>query len=258
MRVVIVDSDPMSAKFLGFVLGEAGYDVVRLTSAAESLQTVAGMDAVLLEAELDDMDGCELCTELRARRYNGPIIFVTPRGEIQRKVRAFNCGADDYIVEPFDPLELIARVEAVSRRCRQADYQALGTLLKVGDVELAIGDLTVRVGDNPPVLLTPTEMRMLEFLMRNAELTIDRDALIERTWGYDFVGESNRVDVYVSRLRKKIERDPSEPEYLHTVRGIGYVFRSSPSAGLVPLRPARYTHDRHDHELFREVAGAAR
>lgn len=237
MRIVVIDPEDMTAKLLGFVLGEAGHEVVLTSSAFEALAEVASQntDAVLLESELPDMSGWDLCKELRARRYNGPVIFVTHRSETRDKLRAFDHGADDFIVEPFDPLELMARVEAVARRCRQADYQALGTVLKVGDVELSIGDLTLRIGDQPPVLLTPTEMRMLECLMRNAEITISRETLIVRTWGYDFVGESNRVDVYVSRLRKKIERDPAEPEYLHTVRGIGYVFRAPARAELLPF-----------------------
>lgn len=240
MRVVVIDPEFMTARVLGFVLGEAGHDVVLTSSASDALVEVTAQktDVVLLEAELPDMNGCDLCKELRARRYNGPIIFVTHRNAIHEKVRAFDYGADDYVVEPFDPMELVARVAAVSRRCRQADYQALGTILTVGDVELSIGDLTVRIGDNPPVLLTPTEMRLLECLMRNAELTISRETLIVRTWGYDFVGESNRVDVYVSRLRKKVERDPAEPEYVQTVRGIGYVFRTPTRAGVVSLRSA--------------------
>lgn len=228
MRVVIVNPAAISAKLLGFVLGEAGHLAVLTSSAAEAVREVTSqrVDAVLLEADLPHTSGCDLCKELRILRYDGPVIFVTHCSDAREKVRAFEHGADDYIVEPFDPQELMARVEAVARRCRHTDYQAPGTVLKVGGVELAIADLTLRVGDRPPMLLTPTEMRLLECLMRNAEVTIDRDTLIARTWGYDFVGESNRVDVYVSRLRKKIERDPAEPEFLHTVRGIGYVFRS--------------------------------
>ncbi len=227
MRIVVVDPNPMTAKLLRFVLMEAGHEVVLVRTVDEALAQVVGRetDAVLLEVDLPDMDGFVLCKELRARRYNGPLIFVTERGETADKVRAFDYGADDFIVEPFDPLELLARVQSVTRRFKQADYQALGTILKVGDAELSIGELTFRAGGRPPVLLTPTEMRMLECLMRNAQITISRDTLIDRTWGYDFVGDSNRVDVYVRRLRKKIERDPAHPEYIHTVRGIGYVFR---------------------------------
>jgi DNA-binding response OmpR family regulator len=227
MRVVVVDPDPMTAKLLRFVLGEAGHDVVLVKTATAALAATLEQetDAVLLEAELPDMGGWVLCKELRGRRYTGAVIFVTKLRETQDKVRAFDHGADDYIVEPFDPAELVARVDAVARRCKHADHQPLGTLLKVGDAELSLGELTFRAEGRPPVFLTPNEMRMLECLMRNHGITISRDTLIERTWDRNFIGDSNRVEVYIRRVRKKIERDPAQPEYLHTVRGVGYVFR---------------------------------
>jgi len=247
MRIVVIDPDQTAARLVGFILGEAGHTVVQATTAAAGLHAVfeRETDAVLLEAELPDLDGWELCKELRGRRYTGPLIFVSEQGSTRAKVRAFEHGADDFIVEPYDPAELVARVGAVARRCQRADYQAMGTVLKVGDVELAIGELTVRVAGREPVLLTPTEMRLLECLMRNSQITISRETLIERTWGYDFVGESNRVDVYISRLRKKLERDPAAPEYLHTVRGVGYVFRPAPRANVTELDSVLAARDHH-------------
>lgn len=227
MRIVVVDPHAVTGKLIQIVLADAGHEVVLAPTAADAFKQVLERetDVVLLDVELPGMDGYDLCKELRARRYNGPLIFVTERHETRDQLRAFDFGADDYIVEPFHPLVLVARVQSVARRCRQADYQALGTVLKVGDAELSIGQLTYRAEGREPVLLTPTEMRMLECLMRNSHITISRDTLIERTWGYDFGGDSNRVDVYIRRLRKKIERDVKNPEYVHTVRGIGYVFR---------------------------------
>jgi two-component system, OmpR family, response regulator RegX3 len=240
MRVVVVDPDRMAGKLLQFVLTDAGHEVVLTKNAAEGLGEVIGRetDAVLLKTDLPapGLDGYELCKELRARRYNGPLIFVTQRRETRDKLRAFDFGADDYIVEPFDPLELVARLHSVTRRFRHADYQALGTVLKAGDAELSIGELTFRVEGRPPVVLTPTEMRMLECLMRNSNITISRDTLIERTWGYDFIGDSNRVDVYVRRIRKKVERDPAQPEYIHTIRGLGYAFRPPAWGKILDLR----------------------
>ena len=241
MRVVVVDPDRMTSKLLHFVLTDAGHDVAMAKNAAEGLNEVIGRetDAVILEADLPGpgLDGYELCKELRARRYNGPILFVTQRRETADKLRAFDYGADDYILEPFDALELVARVHSVARRFRNADYQALGTVLKAGDAELSIGELTYRLEGRPPAILTPTEMRMLECLMRNSNITISRETLIERTWGYDFIGDSNRVDVYIRRIRKKVELDPALPEYLHTVRGLGYVFRPPAWGRLIDLRP---------------------
>jgi DNA-binding response OmpR family regulator len=142
------------------------------------------------------------------------------------KVKALNYGADDYLVKPFDPQELLARLDTIARRFRQSDYQGLGTVLKVKQAELSVGELTYRVEGRAAELLTPTEMRLLECLMRNAQITISRDTLIERVWGFNFEGDTSRVDQYIRRLRKKIEPNPQEPEYLHTVRGMGYVFRA--------------------------------
>ncbi len=242
MRIVIIDPDRMTGKLLHFVLTDAGHEPILARTAAEGLDAVIGRetDAVLLEADLaaSDTDGYELCKELRARRYNGPVIFLTHRRETADKLRAFEFGADDYIVEPFDPLELIARLHSVTRRFRHADHQALGTVLKAGEAELSIGELTIRITGRPPALLTPTEMRMLECLMRNHNITISRETLIERTWGYDFIGDSNRVDVYIRRIRKKVECDPAQPEYLHTIRGIGYVFRPPALGKILDMPPA--------------------
>jgi DNA-binding response OmpR family regulator len=258
MRIVVIDPDRMTGKLLQFVLTDAGHEPCLARTAAEGLHEVVGRetDAVLLEADLGPtgMDGYDLCKELRARRYNGPIIFVTNRRETTDKLRAFDYGADDYIVEPFDPLELIARVHSVARRFRHADYQALGTVLKAGEAELSIGELTFRVAGRPPAILTPTEMRMLECLMRNNNITISRETLIERTWGYDFLGDSNRVDVYIRRIRKKVELDPAEPEYLHTIRGFGYVFRPPAWGKIVDLpsdlpAPTALNGRNRDYEL---------
>ena len=241
MRIVVIDPDTMVGKLLRFVLSQAGYEnVVLARNSAEAVPAVAGRetDAVLMEVDLPDGDGFQLCKGLRDHRYSGPIIFVSQRRESKDKVRAFKSGADDYIVEPFDPAELVARVEAVTRRYKQVDQQALGTVLRVGDAELSIADLTFCSAGQEPVLLTPTEMRILECLMRNSQVTISRETLIERTWGYEFVGESNRVDVYIRRLREKIEREPGQPEFIHTIRGIGYVFRPPARTSVFPLSDA--------------------
>lgn len=254
MRIVVIDPDRMTGKLLHFVLTDAGHEVVLVKTAAEGLAEIIGRetDAVLLETDLPTPgpDGYDLCKEIRARRYNGPLIFVTQRHETRDKLRAFDFGADDYIIEPFDPLELVARVHSVARRFRHADYQALGTVLKAGEAELSIGELTFRIEGRSPAVLTPTEMRMLECLMRNSNITISRDTLIERTWGYDFIGDSNRVDVYIRRIRKKVEIDPAMPEYLHTVRGLGYVFRPPAWGRILDLRaPATEVSPLQQREL---------
>ena len=252
LHLVVVEPDPLHGKVLAFVLQEAGHQVRLVTSAAAAFPSVLGQetDAVLVQTELPDLDGFVLCRELRARRYYQPLLILSPRTATADKLRAFEWGADDYLTVPYDPLELLARVQTIVRRARQRDQQALGTLVKVGEAELSIGELTWRAPQRPPAVLTPTEMRLLECLMRNANITIGRETLIERTWGYDFLGDSNRVDVYIRRLRKKIEVDPTTPRYLHTVRGLGYCFRPPAWASLSDLPvdlpvdlPARATAD---------------
>jgi DNA-binding response OmpR family regulator len=226
-RVVIVDDDPVTAKVMRFVLDDEGYETAMVSRGSQVFAEVLGHETqlVLLDVNLPDISGFELCKELRARRYLGPIIFITGRGDIQDKVEGFRIGADDYIVKPYEPLELVARVSSVLRRFYRTDQQSMGTILRADDAELNIGELTYSSDTTEPTLLTPTEMRILECLMRNNRLVISRETLIERIWGYDFVGDTNRVDVYIRRVRRKIERDPANPRYLHTIRGIGYVFR---------------------------------
>lgn len=226
-RIVLVDDDPVTAKVMRFVLEDEGYETAVLTRGSDVVSEVTGRetDVVILDINLPDVDGFSLCKILRGRRYYGPIIFLTGRGNITDKVEGFRNGADDYIVKPFEPLELLARVESVIRRFQRADRQSLGSILRVEDAELSIGELTYSSDAIDPIMLTPTEMRILECLMRNSWIVITRDTLIERVWGFDFVGDTNRVDVYIRRVRRKIEPDPTRPRYLHTVRGIGYVFR---------------------------------
>jgi two-component system response regulator RegX3 len=227
MRIVVVNPDRIMAKLMRFVLVEAGHDAVLTRTADEAVNQIVNQatDAVLLDVDLPDGDGCQLCKTLRERHFSGPILFVSGRRDTKDKLRAFDCGADDYVVEPFDPQELVARIDVVARRCRRSPIQTPEATLRVGDAQLLISELAFKTPGRQPVLLTPTEMRLLECLMRNVGTTISREALIEHIWGYDFLGDSNRVEVYVARLRKKIETDPSEPEYLHTIRGLGYVFR---------------------------------
>ncbi len=226
-RIVVVDDDPINAKVMRFVLEDEGYEAVIADRGSQAFGEVIGLetDLVVLDVNLPDINGFALCQELRARRYYGPIIFLTGRGDLNDKLEAFRIGADDYIVKPYEPLELVARIQSVVRRFQNVDKMSLGTVLHVGDAVLAIGEMTYTSDVVEKTLLTPTEMRILECLMRNSDIVIRRETLIERVWGYEFVGDDNRVDVYIRRVRRKIERNPAQPQYLHTVRGTGYVYR---------------------------------
>jgi two-component system response regulator RegX3 len=237
-RAFVFDPNVLDARLLRFVLSESGHhvhvahDVGMLLSEVPDTET----HAVLLETELPGMPGWEVCKELRGRGYAGPLIFVTRQADLAVKVRAFACGADDYILKPFHVEELVARVDSVARRCFQADRIAAGDVVKVGDAELQVREMKFAADGSPWVSLTPTETRLLECLMRNSGMTVTRDTLIERTWPNDDVADSNRIDVYIGRLRKKIERDPERPEYVRTLRGVGYRFRPPRGDQVVPLR----------------------
>jgi two-component system, OmpR family, response regulator RegX3 len=233
-RIVVADDDVVGAKVIQFVLTDEGYDVISVARGNQVIEHVVGRetDLVILDVNLPDVDGFDVCTELRARRYSGPLIFLTCRSSTADKLEGFKRGADDYLIKPFDPLELIARIQSVIRRSKRVDEHVLfGTVVRVGDAELSVGELTYTSKDVPSKVLTPTEMRLLEFLMRNTRIVISRERLIERVWGVDFVGDSNRVDVYIHRVRCKIEVDPTRPQYLQTVRGLGYVFHTELESG---------------------------
>lgn len=226
-RIVIVEDDPTTAKIIQFILEDEGYEAVAAHRGAQGYALVVTRETnlVILDVSLPDISGFALARELRANHYTGPIMFVTGHGDVSEKLMGFQTGADDYMVKPFEPPELLARVESILRRYHSTDQQSTGTVIQVEDAELSIGDLTYTSAVTGPVQLTPTEMRMLECLMRNSWTVISRETLIERVWGYEFLGDTNRVDVYIRRVRRKIETDPTNPRYLHTARGIGYVFR---------------------------------
>ena len=231
-RILVVDPDSVSTRVLTALFSDNATEVVTAASAVEALRIAfdGATDVVLTETDCGNPGGFELCSELRGRGYKGPLIFVTRRSDIADKLRGFACGADDYIEKPFDPRELVARVDASYRRFRAAQALMLGRDIRVGDAVLSPGEGTFRVHGRPPAYLSPTEVRLLESLMRDSSITISRDALLERAWPHSFIGDPGRVDVFIARIRKKIEIDPSAPEYLHTVRGFGYMFRP-------PLRP---------------------
>jgi DNA-binding response OmpR family regulator len=242
-RIVVVDSDPFVGRLLPRILADEGYETVVVPRGRDAVGEIAGHErtVALLEVDLPDIDGFRLAEELRARRYNGPIIFLTNRCALDDKLEGFRVGADDYITKPYEPVELLARIQCLVRRYHRDDRQSMGSVVRVSDAELSLRDLTYASEVVQPVILTPTEMRVLECLMRNPAVVLSRDALVDRIWGYDFYGDTNRIEVYIRRVRRKIEVDPTQPRYLHTVRGIGYVFRPEPAGatwGVVESLPA--------------------
>jgi two-component system, OmpR family, response regulator RegX3 len=231
-HVMVVDNDRVNSRVIELVLKDAEYSVEVMQIGEQALDEILRRtpDLAVIDVEVNGLSGFEFCKQLRSGGYLGPVIFTSSRGEVELKLEAFRIGADDFIVKPFDPLEFVARVHSVIRRSRVSDEHAQGTIVQVENAELHIGRLTYKSNAVSPVVLTPTEMKILECLMRNHHITISRTTLIERVWGYDFLGDTNRIDVYIRRIRRKIEVNPATPEYLHTVRGLGYVFKYRPIA----------------------------
>ena len=226
-HILIIDDDAMVTKLLTFLLTDAGYTVSALTDPRQTRNFLLtdAVDLILLDVMMPYIDGYALAVETRRANPDIPIIFLTGRTTVDDKVEGFGHGADDYIAKPFEPTELLARVQAVLRRYSRAERNVHGSIIKVGATALDIGELRFSAPARNAAVLTPTEMKILECLMRNANAVMSRETLIERTWGYESDDLGNRIDVYIRRLRAKIEPEPSDPIYIHTVRGLGYVYR---------------------------------
>jgi DNA-binding response OmpR family regulator len=226
MKILVVDDEPMSTKLVHFILSEEGYDVTAVDIPRGAMAMIQRQlpDLILLDVNMPQMNGFTFHQRLRDNDYDIPIIFVTAKGELEDKLLGLRQGADDYIVKPFDPAELLARVQAVLRRYRKATAQAGNQTVRAGEFELSIADLQITLPDKSTVLLTPREMRIMLALAGRVGRIIQREELLDMIWGEDYSGESNIVDVYIRRLRRKIERDPANPQYIQSARGVGYKF----------------------------------
>lgn len=220
-RVLVVEDDRDLAGALELELSHAGYAVRSVGDGPAALRAEQEWkpELVLLDLGVPSLDGLEVCRRLRAAT-RAPILILTARDAITDRVRGLDAGADDYVVKPFSLDELMARVRSALRRARLREE---GQRLRAGDLELDAAARTVTRGECP-IDLTRREFDLLECLLRHPGQVLDRATLLADVWGYDFLGGSNVVDVYVRYLRAKIER-PDEPRLIETVRGIGYVLR---------------------------------
>jgi DNA-binding response OmpR family regulator len=217
---------------VSFLLREENYTVSSISQPVAALELIENEqpDLVILDVMMPRLDGLELTQRIR-QISSVPILILSAKGQVADKVSALSVGADDYMAKPFEPAELLARVKAIIRRSSLAASLEVKTKLNVGDVEINTVEGKVRIKGQPPKSLTPTEMRLLYCLMRNAGRILTRDVLRQAVWEYDYEGDSNGVDVYVKRLRTKLESDPSTPKLIITVRGYGYKF-VQPAAAL--------------------------
>ena len=197
-------------------------DMLHDGSEALAADAHTPFDVVVLDIRLPGRDGLSVVRQMREKQIKTPVLLLTARGEVSEKVEGLNAGADDYLPKPFALDELIARVRALGRRGGESKVLTL----RVGD--LTLDSLTRKVTRGVTAIdLAPREYLLLEFLMRSTGRICGRMAIVEKVWDYDFDPGTNLVDVYIKRLREKIDAD-FEPKLLHTVRGVGYVLRDSP------------------------------
>jgi two-component system OmpR family response regulator len=221
-RVLVVDDEPNIVDVISMALRYEGFEVVSAGTGAEALTAVRDHrpHVMLLDVMLPDMEGFDVAKRLGAEHARVPIIFLTARDATEDRVRGLTVGGDDYVTKPFSLEELVARVRALLRRSGAAE--ASSSLLTFADVELDDDAHEVtRAGEL--VELTPTEYRLLRYLMLNPRCVLSRAQLLEHVWDYDFGGDARVLETYVSYLRRKL--DEHGPPLIHTVRGVGYVMR---------------------------------
>ncbi|HYJ75801.1 MAG TPA: MtrAB system response regulator MtrA [Kineosporiaceae bacterium] len=217
-RVLVVDDDTALAEMLGIVLRGEGFDTSFCADGAQALEAFRSSrpDLVLLDVMLPGKDGIEVCRQIRAES-GVPIVMLTAKTDTVDVVLGLESGADDYVVKPFKPKELVARVRA---RLRRTDEPA-PEVLEVGDLTIDVAGHSVR-RDGQVIPLTPLEFDLLVALARKPWQVFTREVLLEQVWGYRHAADTRLVNVHVQRLRSKVERDPERPEIVVTVRGVGY------------------------------------
>ena len=222
MRVLIVEDDSDTLQFVARGLEEAGHSVERAADGRDGLFKALELelDAIVLDRMLPKLDGLSVLRALRDEGHTTPVLILSALGEVEDRVAGLRAGSDDYLSKPFAFSELLARLEALVRR---QDAGAVTTKLEIADLQMDLLKRTVHRAGHP-IDLQPREFRLLEVLMRHSGQVVTRTMLLEQVWNYHFDPQTNVIDVHISRLRGKIDRD-FEPALLHTVRGAGYAMR---------------------------------
>ena len=224
-RLLVVDDEPSFRELLTASLRFAGFEVVPAADGAEALKLAEQHrpDLVVLDIMLPDLDGFTVTRKLRERGRDMPVVFLTARDDTSDKVTGLTVGGDDYVTKPFSLEEVIARIRAVLRRTGGgAGPAAAAARLSFADIELdEETHEVVKAGEL--IGLSPTEFKLLRYLMANAGRVLSKAQILDHVWNYDFNGDANVVESYISYLRRKV--DTTEPRLLHTLRGVGYVLR---------------------------------
>lgn len=223
MKVLVVEDDSEAAAYLTKALREAGHNPDHAADGETGLEMArsGGHDVLIVDRMLPRLDGLSMLRQLRAEDNDTPALILSALGQVDDRVKGLRSGGDDYLTKPYAFSELLARIEVLARRRRPEESE---TVLRVGDLELdRLSREVTRAGQK--VLVQPREFRLLEYLMRNAGKVVTRTMLLEEVWDYHFDPQTNVIDVHVSRLRSKIDKDFATP-MLHTIRGAGYMLRA--------------------------------
>lgn len=220
--ILIVDDEPQVLEILSSYLKKDGYHVITAKSGKEAIELALTypIGLLVLDLMLPDISGEEVCKEIR-KHSRVPILMLTAKSGEADRIKGLALGADDYLVKPFSPRELVARVRAILRR--SGEYQSLSDLIQIGELTISLTDKTV-TKNGIPVDLTPNEFRLLTTLSRHPGRTWSREELVSEVLGLDFHGSDRTIDTHVKNLRQKIEADPKQPVYVKTVYGLGYRF----------------------------------
>ena len=223
-RILIVDDDDEIRDLLEFDISQSGYFVDTASDGMEGLNKALNnaYDLILLDVMMPKMNGFDVCKNIRQAKLAIPILMLTAKGTIDDKTEGFDCGADDYLVKPFDIQEVLLRIKVLLRRNQVEDTTSLtNEVLKVGDIEIFPESLETVV-INKKVKLTPTEFEILYCLMQHFNNPVTLATLLDEVWGYDSDEDVRMLRVHVGGLRNKIELNPKIPKYLHTVTNVGY------------------------------------
>jgi two-component system, OmpR family, response regulator MprA len=220
-HILLVDDDPRITNLLRRVLAYEGYSIAIAASGNEALHRTLERppDLIVLDIMLPGLDGLEVAQRLRAAGDHVPILMLTARDLVADRVKGLATGADDYLVKPFAPEELVSRVKALLRRSQEERQE----VLRYADVELDTGTRVAHRGARE-IELSPTEYELLALFMRRPRQVLTREIILDRVWGLDFEGSSNVMEVYIGYLRAKLEAE-GKPRLIYTVRGVGYVFK---------------------------------
>ena len=236
-KVLLVDDEPSIVTLLAFNLEKDGYEVTTATDGAEGYRLAVSnpFDFIILDLMLPSMDGMDICKRLRQEKFDTPIMILTAKDDELEKIIGLELGADDYMTKPFSPREVLARMKAILRRtnkavpvepvaaAQQEPTEEKTEKIEVGEITIFPQLYEVHVAGEL-IEITPKEFELLLYMAKRANRILSREQLLNAIWNFDYAGETRIVDVHISHLREKIEKDTKNPQYIRTVRGFGYKF----------------------------------